>query len=197
MALRKFLNGQYHTKMTLHTKQKRFVAKGSKSSSWLRAAEIRYWKRHRGVGFRPIGNFCLDAIGSVTSEKAIARIVWFALAFAVIINTFGHASSKVTACSGLVLVIVGVLLIFREWIMQFRESEDAGYRDIDRKVGWGWGDDRGPMTFDDDGPQPVEISRHLAHGLREQLQERATPALGGIVCLVGGFALQFVASLMA
>jgi hypothetical protein len=92
-----------------------------------------------------------------------------------------------------VLDIVGVLYLFREWVLQHIENEERAHCDIDRRVGFDTED--GPMNFTEDDPPPVTVARHMADGARDQLNEHVKPALAGILCLCVGFGFQIVATI--
>ena len=154
----------------------------------------RYWKKHRGSGIRPIFRDFLDLLTGPAfghCMKIVAISALFAPLSALVVAKF-KVIALLSVC-GLALDIVGVLYLFREWVLQYVESEERAHRDIDRRVGFATDD--GPMNLTEDDPPPVTVARHLADGARDRLNEPVVPALAGIFCLCVGFAFQIIATI--
>ncbi len=155
----------------------------------------RHWKKLRGNGPRPIFRDLFDWLVAPRFGRWLKRIAVFALVapFALLLVPKFKAVALLSIF-GLALDIVGVLYLFREWVLQYIEGEARAYGNIDRQVGSSTDDESMNLTEDD--PPAVTVARHLADGLRDRLNEHVVPALAGIACLCTGFAFQLAASLI-
>ena len=152
----------------------------------------RYWRKHRGSGIRPIVAMALDAFLSPQFSRAV-RFVVVVVAVGAILMALQAQRLRwpIISAAGMILDIAGVLLVFKEWVLQHSQNEAQAYLDIDRRLGSVTEDEPWVFTGADDEPHPSSVARHMADGLRERLAEHIMPALGGIACLCLGFAFQF------
>ena len=154
-----------------------------------------YWHKHRGQGVRPIFDEALECFLSPIFERALLSFAALGAIAPIFSLLTRYPVVTFIGAGGLILDIAGVLMLFKEWVLQFREGERHQFENVDRRVGMSKPEE--PFVFEDDGPSPIQVARHLADGLRDRLAQHIMPALIGIVCLVLGFLYQLTSLVLA
>lgn len=155
----------------------------------------RYWRKHRGEGLRPIVDDVLGGMLSAWFGKVLLGLAVLAAISPIFAPLTKYSATVFFGAGGLILDVAGVLLVFKEWVLQYREIEADKYSDIDRRVGMASEEDL--FVFEEDEPRPVEVARHMADDVRYGLALRVVPALSGIICLVLGFVYQLTSLVLS
>jgi len=150
--------------------------------------------RHRGAGSRPI----VESLVSGLSSYAFGRFLQYGAAgsflFLLVGELIGMHWSTRLSITGLSLDAFGVLIVFKEWLLQHEEYVDAKIEkanELALRLAGEPSETIEPLGPDE--PYILHVEKHIMDGVRDEINDHLALMLPGIGCLVVGFVFQILA----